>query len=133
MRERRVLRFYCDHCSQSAGRRNAMEKHERGCTKNPARVCGMCIAASGAPSQYTVQQLAEILGDGSPERMKELRRATDNCPACILAAIRVGKCTWWSSNLNESFDGSYVEFDFKKEAAAFWNEVNAANDERREP
>ncbi len=107
-----------------------MEKHERGCTKNPARVCGMCIVGTGAPSSHTMQRLIEILGNGSPEKMKELRRETDNCPACILAALRQGSPTWWADDVNRSVDNSHVDFDFKKEAAEFWREVNAEKPDR---
>ena len=42
-------RYYCDHCNKGNGSPSAMRRHERGCTMNPQRVCGMCkmLAESG--------------------------------------------------------------------------------------
>lgn len=44
MRAMKRWRYYCDHCRKVGGSRSAMEKHERGCTANPARICGVCAA-----------------------------------------------------------------------------------------
>lgn len=44
-------RYYCDHCNKGNGSPSAMRRHERGCTLNPQRVCGMCkmLADEGGP------------------------------------------------------------------------------------
>lgn len=103
MRERKVTRYYCDFCSTAKFHRPAMLKHERGCTANPSRVCGMCDMAE------QVNELPALLAifDGYKEefdfpseeahlahkadfdaRFAKLREAARGCPACILAVLR---------------------------------------------
>jgi hypothetical protein len=62
-----------------------MRRHEESCTANLARTCRMCPDA-----RPDVKAHAAILtGPGTwPEKMKRLREETENCPCCILAAIR---------------------------------------------
>jgi hypothetical protein len=69
-------RYYCDHCKKVSGLRTAMAKHEKGCTLNPARECGVCGFINGGmavttaellallpdPEAFTVQHPAENLG-----------------------------------------------------------------------
>ena len=42
MRQKRVLRYYCDHCNKGGCSKPAMRLHESICTLNTARVCRMC-------------------------------------------------------------------------------------------
>ena len=111
-------RYYCDHCKKVSGLRSAMEKHEKGCTLNPARECGICafLNTGGAPLADLLALLPdatkfkrmeswdageEFGGSGEYEVVDDeglreavhavlpkLRELTDNCPACILAALR---------------------------------------------
>lgn len=112
-------RYYCDHCKKVSGLRSAMEKHEKGCTLNPARECGICGFLGGGMAVSTVELIAllpdpekfkrmeswdvgeEYGGSGEYEVMDDpslrdatqavlpkLRELTDDCPACILAALR---------------------------------------------
>jgi hypothetical protein len=115
-------RYYCDHCKKVSGLRSAMEKHEKGCTLNPARDCGICGFLGGGMA-VTTQELVALLPDPAafvrtvPEQryfdgiewdtiaayqepddaalreatqavLPRLRELTENCPACILAALR---------------------------------------------
>lgn len=107
-------RYYCDHCKKAGGSASHMRKHEAGCTNNPQRVCGMCKHGTG--HIHSVADLVAILGRGSDAQMKELREATGDCPACILAAIRQSSAAAYL--LPENND--VANFDFKKEAAGFW-------------
>lgn len=65
--------------------------------------------------------------EGNPKAaMDELRILSDNCPACILAAIRqsgLQKVQLDEEGVNHGID---FEFDFKKELAEFWSVVNDA-------
>jgi hypothetical protein len=111
-------RYYCDHCKKVSGLRTAMEKHEKGCTLNPARDCGICGFINGG-MQVSTAELLLLLPDpktfvrhqsedfgpdiGVTEWdehddaamcaavhavLPKLRELTDDCPACILASLR---------------------------------------------
>ena len=81
-------RYYCDHCNKGNGSPSAMLRHERGCTANPQRVCGMCakLAEGGGPEPAPLRdELVKIMdADG----FKAMCEAANDCPACILAALR---------------------------------------------
>lgn len=79
----------------------------------------MCEASDG-PAVPTSQLVAEFDANG----YKALRALAENCPACILAALR--QSTAWSQS--DPFNGD-EPFDFKKESALFWNKVNSAKRE----
>lgn len=114
-------RYYCDHCKKVSGARAAMEKHEKGCTLNPARRCGICdfLCTGGAPLADLIALLPdpvqfkrdvpamtywngfendtidayqepddEALRAATHAVLPKLRELTDDCPACILAALR---------------------------------------------
>lgn len=136
MRSKRITRtrYYCGFC-EATGRLKGFwtkpraEKHERGCTANPERICGLCeeVAESigGKSEQRPIAELVAALSEVKPGwGMDDLRKAADNCPACILAAIRQspirnGMSTadyWeWMTGLN---------FDFKSELEKFWETQN---------
>ena len=81
-------RYYCDHCNKGNGSPSAMRRHERGCTANPQRVCGMCakLSAEGGPDQTC--GTAELVTVLDTLGFKAMCVAAHNCPACILAALR---------------------------------------------
>lgn len=110
-------RYYCDFCKKVSGLKTAMEKHEKGCTLNPARECGICGFLNGGmavelsellallpdPKQFVIHHPAEpgefgyaaydtpddeALRDAVHAVLPKLRELTDDCPACILAALR---------------------------------------------
>jgi hypothetical protein len=63
-----------------------MEKHERGCTANPNRICGLCEHAVPPLKQKTTAELIACLSwDKDEYGMKELRELTEGCPSCILS------------------------------------------------
>lgn len=127
MRKEKRWRYFCDYCKKSGGSKYYLEKHEKGCTLNPERDCGFCSAAEY--QQQDLNELIEILkkqvsiNKESPDwkaAIKELREATEGCPVCMLAAIRQSKLFGWEKEQYSEFN----LFDFKKEVAAFWAEVN---------
>jgi hypothetical protein len=114
-------RYYCEHCKKVSGLRTAMEKHEKGCTLNPNRECGICgfLCTGGTPLSDLVALLPdptkfmrlvaeesyfdgvewdtipaeqvpddEALREATHTVLPKLRELTDDCPACILAALR---------------------------------------------
>ena len=138
MRSKRITRtrYYCDFC-EAAGllkgfwRKDKATKHERGCTANPNRICGLCESAVPKLEQKPIAQLVACLGfDKDEYGMKELRELCENCPACILAAIRQSEIQKHNNECKRG-DGEFMEwidlgFDFKAEYEAFWSAVNDA-------
>lgn len=128
MRKAQRWRYYCDHCKKSGGSASHMAKHERGCTANPQRVCGVCsrISLNAAPLAELIALVKTI---GKPDynefvdqswysldkaAFQALREKADNCPCCILAALRQG-------NGQQTHD---VDFDFKKEIKDVWKDYD---------
>jgi hypothetical protein len=131
MRERTVKRYYCDFCKKAGFQKNAMIKHETHCTMNPNRKCRMCVFVSGSSQPNLTQEDARAIFKPMPAIMSEsqhadwlrqaaegiavLRARTENCPACILAALR-------AADVPVPLMSDH--FDFSKECANLWSEVN---------
>jgi len=101
MRKKMVWRYYCDYCKTSKGTKKSMEHHEERCTMNPNRKCGLCAMVGGGYGQLEeglsalkpygdfVKKPDEAWGGTLPRGAEQkLRDAVDNCPVCMLAAIR---------------------------------------------
>lgn len=116
-----VWRYYCDYCKKSGCSGGHIKKHEASCTNNPNRFCGMCNAAG--LDQKSMSSLISTLGKGDNVGLDKLRDLAENCPACILSAIRQSKLQYYELD-EDGFHGFRVEFDFKKEKELFWAEVN---------
>ncbi len=136
MRVRHVIRYYCDFCPRGYFKKPSMERHEKGCTANPDRVCGLCAYAEPPLKQRTTLDLVNCLtgglqGDYSnidiEGRMSNLRALAEGCPGCILAAIRQ------SGIVKALYDDEYgppdLKFDFKKELSDWWLHANSAKDD----
>jgi len=141
MKTRKVNRYYCDFCKKTGGSKFHMEKHERGCTKNPNRVCGICNKMEY--TQQPMTKLIEVVGDVKQYEVSnglhdgmidtgtwfsedlinamipKLRDATENCPMCMLAALRQSGIPVPAA----------TAFNYKNELQGIWNEIN---DERAE-
>ncbi len=130
MRKRKVWRFYCEFCGRGGCSGGHVAKHERGCTANPNRECGMhpMIGDPQPPMNDLLKPLMseKESGDWDWERaMDGLRYVASGCPACILAAIRqsgIQKHTAWDEEGHEHVPD--LKFDFKKEKREFWNQYN---------
>lgn len=111
MRSAKRTRYYCDHCGKGSGSPSAMRRHERGCTLNAQRECGMCAQLGLVPTSR--QELARIMRDLGFEAM--LKTAAD-CPACVLSALRL-----------EGYpDGGVGEWSFQEAKTSFWDRVARA-------
>lgn len=117
MRTKKVSRHYCDFCGKGMFKIPSMEKHERGCTLNPNRVCGMCklLKQEQIPIEnlksFAMSLSPEIQSEPENEAVPRYRNFCGGCPACMLAGIRQAKlCTF--------------SFDFKAEVETFWSEQN---------
>lgn len=127
-------RYYCDHCNKGSGNPCAMRRHERGCTLNPQRVCGMCakLHADGGPAPAPPRdELVKIMDSQGFTAMCE---TANRCPACILAALR-------TKNGLDPETGPYVagpedgreSWNYTKAKAEYWSNHNDAQAERNYP
>ncbi len=136
MRVKKVNRYYCDFCKKANCSGRSISKHEKRCTMNPNRECGMCQLYEN--EQRPISELLAILPEPEPlivrnrdwdgsedirqleEAVKialpKLRDLSGDCPACILAALRQKKI--YVTIANE------FGFDFKKECQEIWNNFN---------
>lgn len=115
MKQKRVWRYYCDHCRKGGCGKAAMLKHERHCIRNPQRECRMCKHVH-EDETAKVSELVEAAQDD----LNKLREVSHGCPVCMLAGI---------VNCKEMAD-SCCMFDFKAEQAQVWNEINSTDAER---
>lgn len=126
-------RYYCDHCNKGNGSPSAMRRHERGCTLNPQRVCGMCqkLAEEGiadpAPPRDKLVRILDAQG------FKAMCEAANDCPACILSALRTknfkGDAESPPGVLGPE-DGRQ-EWSYTQAKQAWWREWNAGQAEQR--
>lgn len=128
-------RYYCDHCNKGNGSPSAMRRHERGCTLNPQRVCGMCkmLAGEGGPAPAPPRdELVRIL---DAEGFVAMCKAAEHCPACILAALRTKNfkgdaesppCVLGPEDGRESWS-------YKTAKQAWWDDWNSHATERLFP
>lgn len=128
-------RYYCDHCNKGNGSPSAMRRHERGCTANPQRVCGMCsmLAREGGPEP--APPLPILLATLDTEGFKAMRELANDCPACILAALRTknfkGDAETPPGVLGPE-DGREV-WSYTQAKTQWWAEWNSAQAEREGP
>ena len=95
-------RHYCEFCKKAGGSAYRMRTHEERCTLNPERKCGVCAMLE--EEQPTMAALLEpFAGIKAVEDeygnlcfdeaaldagLAQARKVSNNCPACIMAAIR---------------------------------------------
>jgi len=82
MREKKVKRFYCDHCNKGGFSRASMERHENTCFKNLKRDCWVC-KEFGLSSEHTLDEIKKTMRE---EGFEAASRMTE-CPACLVAAV----------------------------------------------
>jgi len=131
MKTKKVNRYYCEFCKKANCSASSISTHEKSCTLNPNRFCGMC-AKLDLPQAKMDDLLAilpkpEIQEDGMwgssisniehvEKSMAELRGLSNNCPACIMATIR-----------QKGFPVPAIEsFNFTKECEKLWTDYNNA-------
>jgi hypothetical protein len=110
-----VNRYYCDFCKKSGCSGGHIRKHERGCTRNPNRECGICRKVEY--EQQPTPALLAALEEGGVEAVKKLAQ---DCPACVMAAIHALRAKEPLVFTIEDGYENYIEFDYKTAAASFW-------------
>jgi hypothetical protein len=125
MKTKLVNRYYCDHCNKGGCSASHMRRHEKRCTLNPSRECGVCKyvgreqPAAESLASAIVEDIREHelriasweIHDAVVERVlvPRLDAAAGGCPACMLAAIR-------------QHGGDYIfDFDYQSAAKPFFD------------
>ena len=129
MTKKQVWRYWCDFCKKGSLSGGHMASHEKHCTANPNRICRLCLRTG-----LTQRPIAELMACLNTKKenggLADLRELTENCPICILAAIRQsGICKWDGDPENPAYT---ITFDFKMELASWWSEENNAKAEADE-
>ena len=107
MRRKKVWRYYCEFCKKANCSAPSIKKHEQRCTMNPDRYCGFCdildkrqptninevIALLPVPTDYLVkdehfESYSDQLSQDIEKIMPRVRDSLENCPACIMSALR---------------------------------------------
>ena len=121
MTRKKVWRYYCEFCKRSGCSGGHIRNHEASCTANPLRECRFhSVMRIDQPTMPALIAALQSCGNDFGAGLKALREVADNCPACILAAIRQ---TGLNAKLDELWGrGEYSEFtfQFKDEVADFW-------------
>lgn len=111
--------YYCEYCNKKKGLHpHFIKVHEKGCTMNPDRVCGMCGRTEPLKkliAKYLID--LKFKKDVSDETFEKMKKEI-GCPACILALLR---------QTNTLIGGKY--FDFKTERIKWWQDK--ADEERQ--
>ncbi len=142
MKTKKVTRYECEFCRKRGYSAGHMRKHERRCTMNPDRECGMCQFAEGRrigndaeesarlarlvamapdPRKYEIETYNITAWPGLKEALAEaipkIHDAADNCPVCVLAALR---------QAGTPMHATKDLFHCKEECAAIFKEVEAS-------
>lgn len=123
--------YYCDHCKRHGLSRAAMEKHERYCTLNPERVCRWVLMAYPPRSHGRTHTFRK----GLPRWLRlrapltkadidELRERVNECPACMLAALRQSGVEYHYDYTNGGLLFNYEDEveEYRKAEREFWQE-----------
>jgi hypothetical protein len=102
-----------------------MERHEAGCTANLNRICKLHAYVTNHPAPPVSESLALLATHyGNKDYgLAELRAFVEDCPACILAALRQsGLCKGYADEEGHSPPriGS-EQFNFKEELSEMWS------------
>lgn len=130
MRQKKVWRYYCDYCKKAGCHAGYLRTHEKHCTANPNRECGMCLMIEDAEQKPLAELTAVFDGFSGPcsglvtpklravwadhdARIKELETLTNGCPACMLATARA---------LGKRNPPVEINVEFKKRVKNFWSD-----------
>lgn len=111
---KKVNRYYCEFCKKAGCSASHIARHEQRCTNNPNRICGMC-------GRRGIDGLTAALGKGDDDGVESLRTAANECPTCMLAAIRQSKLQYAPEADEDGYTpGFHVNFDYQAEKEAWW-------------
>jgi len=124
--------YYCDFCGKKGLSAGHMKNHEKHCTANPNRECGMCQELDNTQrdlpalikkykSRYTLLTQGEskkVQWMGKPITIDEIKEDVENCPMCILTIFRcAGLNRYYFSQIG-------LTYNYKEEMAELWKDIN---------
>ena len=125
-----IKAYYCDFCGKRMLSASWMSRHEKNCTMNPNRGCGMCgrpVPLDELIEKYSgridVKQddqdaMTASFKPGAEFKTDDIDDDCNNCPACTLAVLR-------QAGLNHSWILALTgEFDYKKRKDEWWADKN---------
>ena len=141
--------YYCDFCKKRYMIKTACEKHEKHCTLNQDRECGLCgIAGRGEDAWHprpNIRKICDKYGKkfilfdrdvyegvedlvpiyAEPFTTEDIIDDCEGCPSCTLTVIRcLGLLSW---HFLDKF-----EYDYKKGLEDFWKEIGDREEEEAE-
>uniref|UniRef100_A0A6M3L3C6 C2H2-type domain-containing protein n=1 Tax=viral metagenome TaxID=1070528 RepID=A0A6M3L3C6_9ZZZZ len=133
MRTKKVNRYYCEFCPKAGCSASHMARHERGCTKNPNRICRVCGLLEQEQPDLTLlvamwPDISQMVTNGIfnaeahqivGATLPAVREAAGNCPACIMASLR-------QADIPVPF---VYGFNWTTEMDGVWREFNASRTE----
>lgn len=129
--------YYCDFCKKHGLAAGHMSRHEKRCTKNPVRDCGMCDRMGGAPDDVilAVRKAKAILESHENEgggfngeycgefqdKINKIKKEVD-CPACMFSVLRFAlEDNFWPLNYN--FNDEVTDYWKKQHEEEIINEM----------
>lgn len=116
--------YYCDFCKKH--RLRSLQEHEKYCTANPDRECGLCKDNKNIKKLFekykkidVIEKEGTIKFSVEPEDiMKSIIMDVDSCPNCCLNILRIvfgktGKNVMWC-----------FYYDYKKSLQEWWNRID---------
>lgn len=126
--------YYCGFCRKHSLR--PLTEHEKHCTANPDRYCRLCntkrdiksiiekvrasITIQHDPSGNSINNITSTMTIGDIWNLLD-----ENCPACMLAILR-------QSTKGFGYSPFHNVFDYKKELAEWWENINSEEDHRQD-
>ncbi len=132
MKRFKAWRYKCDFCGKNGYSAGHMRHHELHCTMNPERICRVHKFVTGNDDDATIQPVVSLIAalrehwNDEDHGVKHLRDITDGCPCCILAVIRQSGASKGYTD-EDGYSPPHIgqeQFDFKKEMASLWADVN---------
>jgi hypothetical protein len=117
--------YYCDFCKKRSLSASATSHHEKHCTANPNRICGMehkeTINMPALIEKYKAQTEIEEKKDEYGitvkairwPKLEDIQNDAEFCPMCTLTIIR-------ALDLNRYYFRDKIKFDYKKEIENWW-------------
>jgi hypothetical protein len=126
MKEALKKTYYCDFCKKHLHRKPSMEYHEKHCTANLDRVCGLCGRKETRKPSLKVlvryfrgkmfmpkpNERGAIPADEIRQpKLEDIMESVEYCPICTLTIIRGCGLQHFPYE---------IKFDFKREMEEWW-------------
>jgi len=77
----------------------------------------------------TTKELIVVLGDGGKEGLKRLKEAAQDCPMCILAALKQSEINSFDEKTGEPVHKGFIFYDYHKARKEAFADIEAEREE----